>query len=361
MAERARPSTQIRWKWVVLCLVFGGVFWGGAFLTQAEFGWTGIFPDWMLHVGTAIGLAGVLFLLEQHFTTSVTAATGKLVQEAEERVETKTRELSTRLDKLGEQFRSGLEARNVAQDAAIAALESDVSFDTVTRALEVANDIGALANGFATVQASVDPDELALEFRWWTTSWPPGRSDGFAPELSVQAEPDFSTPGDHYVIQVVWAPDQPASEVGIALAEQLQQRNRWKGPGTLDWQQTIQNLIRTLDVAIKSQRRTEGAWNLHGPLIELVGDNWALTDAGIECPDKGYVFPETEFPERGGPGRFGKPPPEWAPAKPNWADDAEWQRLLRRGKKVFPRNRGPARFASGSQAMTTTLRNTWRV
>ena len=89
MAEKARPLTQIRWKWVVLCLVFGGVFWGGAFLTQAEFGWTGVFPDWMLHVGTAIGLAGVLFLLEQHFTTSVTAATGQLVQEAEERVEAK--------------------------------------------------------------------------------------------------------------------------------------------------------------------------------------------------------------------------------------------------------------------------------
>ena len=69
----------------------------------------------------------------------------------------------------------------------------------------------------------------------------------------------------------------------------------------------------------------------------FVGDNWALTDTtSVECPDKGYIFPDSEFPERSGPDASGSPPPEWAPSKPNWADVAEWQRLLRRGKRVFP-------------------------
>lgn len=357
MTEGTSTVTRIRWRWVALCSGLGAVFWGGAFFVEARFGWSGAFPDWMLHVGTAIGLAGMLFLLEQRFSQTVTAATGQLVQEAESRFESRAQALTARLDQLGEQFRAGLDARATAQDAVLQVLDDDVSFDTVTAALEAANDIGALADGFATVQGSVDPDELAVEFRWFTTSWPPRREGGFAPELTLaaQVEADFYIDGARPVMQVTWAPGQSAIDVGLALAGQLQQRGRWKSPGSLDWEQTIRNLRHTLDVAIRSQRRDSGAWYLGGPLIELIGNDWALSAAGIEHRDHGLVLAKSEFPDR--PSRFGGTPAEWNPEKPDWTDPAEWARLIRHGKRNYPWYRGPARSASMTRPMTTALRN----
>lgn len=354
----ASPSTerQIRWTVVVLCSVAGAIFWGGAFFTEAEYGWTGAFPDWMLHVGTAIGLAGVLFLLEQRFTRSVTAATGQLVQAAEHRFESRAQELTTRLDQLDEEFRAGLAARADEQDAVLDDLEADVSFGTVTAALETANELRALAEGIATVQGSVDPDELAVEFRWFTTSWPPTREAEFRPQLTVAAlvAADFYLRGARPVLQVSWQQGQSASDVGIALAEAIQRGGRWRSSGTLDWQETIRSLIRSLEVAIRSTRRDPGAWHLGGALIELVGDDWALSEAGIEHRHRGLVVSESDFPD--GLFQRGETPSDWTPDRPDWVAQLDWDRLIRRAKRRFPRNHGPYRTAPTSIPMTTRLR-----
>lgn len=283
MAEGSLDSTGIDGKWIVVCSFVGAGFWAAAFLTSDGLGWVGVFPEWMLHVGTAIGLAGLLFLLERRFERSV-SATKELIEGAEQRFEARSEALTSRVDELGEQFRSGLAARSDAQDSVIQALADDFSFSTVTAALETANDLAALAYGYPTVQASADPDELALEVRWFTGPYLGGREDRFDPTLTLLGRFGNTAlvPARDFVVAVVWEPGMSAADASLALATELLTKGRWKSSDTLDWELAATELVRTLNVAVRSRRRTDGAWQLNGALLELVGVAWALSEAGIE-------------------------------------------------------------------------------
>ena len=157
------------------------------------------------------------------------------------------------------------------------------------------------------------------------------------------------------MIQTVWTSTTPAVEVGLALAQQLQQRDRWRNNTTLDWEQTVRNLIHTLDVAIKSQRKEPGAWHLHGALIELMGQDWALTKAGIEHKQHGLVLAETAFPERS---QFAarNETTTWVPKNPEWANAEEWERLVRRARRYFPAGPDIAGLTPSYRGMTSALR-----
>ena len=87
-------------------------------------------------------------------------------------------------------------------------------------------------------------------------------------------------------------------------------------------------------------------WQLHGGLYELHGQNWAITEAGIEYrPDNQVALLEADFPEQTSyPNRTGPADLEgWPPAPPAGADLTEWQHILWRGQWHFPINRGPMR------------------
>lgn len=352
MAQTAPPRDRIRWRWVIGCFGIGLVCWGGAYFTEARYGWIGVSPELMLHIGTALGLAGFIFVLERRFSASVRVQTERLVQDVETRLEARTDALATRLDQLGEQYLSGLAQAASEQDQRIAALHDDVSFETVTAAIEATNDIRALAHGYPIVDASADPDGLALEFRWVQQFDQRGQS-AVRFDIVARIEADSGMSGGRPHVQVEWRPDQPARDVGVSLATRLQTANRWNGPETLAWDLAIENLMRTLSVATKATRHDPDGWALHGPVFELVGDGWALTEAGVERPDQGYLLPDTAFP---GHTFLPRNRPEFHPPKPEWADPAEWDRVIRRAKPLFPRERGPASMAPDWRPMTTALR-----
>ena len=100
-----------------------------------------------------------------------------------------------------------------------------------------------------------------------------------------------------------------------------------------------------LSVAYK-RRDTTVPWRLHGGLYELHGEDWAITEAGIEYrPASQIVLAEADFPDPAG--RSGMTSAsdlgEWAPAPSAGADPVEWQYVLWRGMFHFPVYRGPAR------------------
>jgi hypothetical protein len=67
-----------------------------------------------------------------------------------------------------------------------------------------------------------------------------------------------------------------------------------------------------------------------------------ITESGLECPSRGYLFSGDEFPEHGPPGRQRRiEREEWLSRRPEWVDEATWGRLVERGKQVFPIRRGP--------------------
>lgn len=104
-----------------------------------------------------------------------------------------------------------------------------------------------------------------------------------------------------------------------------------------------------------ADRRAE---ELHGGLYELHGENWAITEAGIEYrPTSQIVLDEGEFPKPAAD--FGRTSPSdldgWAPP-PAGANIAEWHHVLWRGLRHFPVPRGPARVRPVRFASKTLLK-----
>lgn len=134
----------------------------------------------------------------------------------------------------------------------------------------------------------------------------------------------------------------------MRINARLQAAGRWPvGDSAIDWSLTMRNLQTSLDLAIASCRGDMRAWHLNGALFELVGTDWALTEAGIENrQSNGVVLAQSDFPRHDGP--WGTPTTDnWNPSTPPGADSREWDRLIKRGLTLFPRNGlRPGLFAS---------------
>lgn len=283
-------------------------------------------PGIVVNVGTAFLIAAVLFFLERRFTKQVVRAGQRAVAQAaeqiEERLERQADTLSARLDDLQEQIDRRMQDRAQEQDRKIAGLGEEVSFATVTEAMTEANRLRAIVRGGVTVPASSDQDGIALTFKWgidrnkMVTDGPRPRLD-----ITVSIEADYDLPGPRPYITTEWEPDEAPAEVAGRLIQALQTAGRWHGPGTLDWPLALRNLHRALKVAVTSRRDGDaaGSWRLHGALYELVGQDWAITEAGIENQRQGQVaLAESEFPAtRSKP--WGKPAGEWPPERPEWS------------------------------------------
>ena len=354
----------VRWRRLLAWAGVGCCCWVVAFFLWPSSNKAAFLSDVLLEIGTALALVGVVFLVQRQLTATLTRGTQKIVQESEVRTknvveesETRTKEstnaLETRMDELEDQFKKSLAAKDAEQDLALAALQADAGFDSVTRAIEAANDIGALAAGYPTVEASTDPDELSLEFRWITTVGPGGWPTGAHLTVHAQIEADLEGVGGRPVIEVDWSAGKSAADVGVELVTELRRRDRWTGKGTLDWTLALRNLSRTLEVAVRSHRHDPGAWDLHGAVFELAQGRWAITTAGLECPAKSYLLAQVEFP---GPLVRGKEASPWEPPKPSWAELTEWRRVLKRAVRLLPTANGPARAAPSWTPMTSALR-----
>lgn len=358
-------GARIRWRWVVACLVSGVLLVGAAWLVEARWAWEGVTPSVLIELGMAFGLAGVLYLLEQIFEGKLLQATREEVRQAERRFQQTADEISSRLDDLQGEVDARVRQAASEQDRTISGLDTDVSFKTVTGVLAEANRLGAVHRGRVIVQASADPDGMSLIFFWGTTrNHPRGES---TPHLDIEVRDETDSPSPPQVrlvsgsdpgpsgsgvdrtvggrphIQVEWEPQQSAADVGQVLVENLQRNDMWRGEGTLDWGLAIRNLQRSVKVAIASRRRDPGEWHLGGTLIELVGDDWAITTAAVECPPRDYRLPESDFPQRTAdrsrrPVEALGPNPlnTWQPERPDWADPDEWARVVRRAKRYFP-------------------------
>jgi len=324
-----------------------------AFLFEARWNWQGVSPAVLVNIGTALGLAGALFLLERRFTGTVIRASERAIhqaaQQVEEHLQERTNELAARIDNLQADLDQRMQRRVQEQDAKITALEESMSCATATDALTEANKLAAIDGGQVTVQASRDPDGLALTFRWgqeirgeWGgSSFYDQRPAGPHLDIEARIESDLDQPGGRPVIEVEWQPDDDPLAVAEKLITRLQTAGRWHGEGTLDWPLALRNLMRSLDIAMSARRRDPDAWKLHGSLVELVGEDWAITDAGLECPKHDYLFSQSDFPYSWDKPTHDTPQPAWPPDPPPWADPDEWNRLIRRGERQFPRRRIP--------------------
>ena len=345
-----RRRERVNLRWVVGSWVVGALSITAAFVMEHFYSWQGVSLETMVNIGTALLLAGVLFFLQRRFVTGVEEVVSRAaVSAADARIDERVGQVGARLDELEERMNEVLTARRQRQDDAIGALDVP-TFESVATALAEANALGALAYDHVTVQASAEITELGLEFSWGVDLGD-GRFD--QPRRAVlmvrgHVYADERAGGSRPAIETIWEAGDPAEEVGLRIREQLENRGRWHGNGTLNWPMALRNLKRSLDLAVRSRRRDGTGLVLEGALFELVGEEWAITDAGIECPTEGFILRESEFPEHvralqrriRGPGEAD----QWAPTRPDWVDADLWEELVRRGRAQFPIRRGPVAF-----------------
>ena len=192
-------------------------------------------------------------------------------------------------------------------DDILAALAQSPSFETVTAALETVNDLNGLAGGIATVQGGTDDvgsETLSMRVRFL---WGMGSSES-EPSLLIQAvspineryyfnhpelqrEPILDN-DDRLYAYTFWEPNQSPEEIRSSLIRGLMRKSAFQGSATLDWDQTLTELGHTLGVVLAA-RQGEARWPI-APLFELVGDDWAITTAGLEYRTERWpvLFPE---------------------------------------------------------------------
>ncbi len=318
------------WGWVTGCLVLGAAGTAAALLTEWAWRWVGIAPAAFLEYGAAFFLAAVLFFVQRRFLREVRSETRAL----EQRLEARTSELESRLDRLTDATADAVADRHRSQDATLNRLSDEVTFKTVTEALEEARRLNAVDPVLFRVQVSDRLDGLRAEFSWVTWESSDGSSSR---EFEVRlSSPDPETAAALERRKVTWKPDQPASAVGDAVVLMLQQEGLFQDPGIFDWGRTISALKRSLEVAIAARRGDPGAPRLRGRLIELVDDDWMLTDAGIECPERGFLLDEANFPEKRLERPPGYKPSLFEPDTPSWVAADFWAQLLRLGRLIYP-------------------------
>jgi hypothetical protein len=330
---------RIRWSWVIVCVIAGA-----ALIAFALVHWWAA-SSVVTNVGTGFLLAAVLFFLERRFTHRVVTANRQAVEAAEGRLQQQADRLATRIDGLQAQIEERMQETSRDEDRALAAVREDVSRENILGAFGVANSLNAIHWGAVTVPGAADPDGFTVTFSAMMQNvggfGPPEGVVGPILRVEVRALHDPSLETIPLPTGAEWRLGVDPAEVAATVNRMLQQGGMWRGPGTVDWTLAMSNLADALDLAVRSRR--DGAagsgWRLGAELFELVGRDWALTGAGVEHRDHGLVVAETMFPDRE------YTPDGWPPKVPDWADPAEWQRVLVAGQRVFPIDHGPFRRA----------------
>jgi hypothetical protein len=344
MTDIEHRDGPISKRWFILSLIIGAFLMGIALWLESVKVGTPVWDEILVHVGADVFMAGVLLLLSRRLVVRVQQAVARAATAAAEAVlEQNARQVEVRIDELAERIDRAVEARNRRQDDAVSALERP-SYESVADALAEANKLGAVQNGVIRVQASRERGELALDFSWGTNLGDERFHQVQLHELLVKAHvyADQARQGGWPVIQTVWEPTDTADAVGFRLREQLERQGRWKGDGTLVWPMVLKNLQRSLDLAIRSRRRDGSGPELQGALIEMVNGEWAITDAGLECPSRKFVLSESAFPDLLVPAFERQEAAKWRPTpRPEWVDADQWSGLVAEGRRRFPIRRGP--------------------
>jgi hypothetical protein len=353
---------RLRGGWILATALLGAALIATAFRVPDGAGWQDVLASVLVNLGTAVFLVGFFFVLERRFTRVVATERARVEAHVDRQVQALTEPLTTRLDDLEQRMTARVAERTAEQNEAIEAVTANISFDSIVEAFAAVNRINAISNGVLTVEASPHSDGLRAKFSCGAYIGDYLPDDAGRGELVVDVECQLpareNSPGIP-IARVIWHQGDAADAVGARLLEAIQRAGGWQGSHTFDWPTALRNLIRGLDIALRSRRRDSGAWLLQDTVYEFVGTEWALTYQGIESRTGGLVMKEEDFPARRQNPRdnfdiAGRPLPPWQPpAPPETIAATDWALLMERGKQYYPRS-PMAGFYANNQWMAYT-------
>lgn len=312
---------------VVFSFLFGLFFIAAAFWFEHWFDWKGVSLEVLVNVGTTLLLASLLFFLQRRFVSQITKATERAASAVvDSRIAERLGPVGVRLEELSSRMDDLITQRDQSQDQILQEL-SRPTYKSVATAIALAQRINAIFQGKVTVQAGDDPFGYRAQF-----SWLHDRGDGrfgiaSRSVLTVAILPPFNTQG---YATTDWETIDTAESVGVRLISDL-------GSGDFtnkNWIKALANLQKALEVVVHSRRGDDNIPRIQGQLRELVGEEWAITSAGVESLDHDFKCNRIDLLAIGEPSH---------PPKPDWVEDPLWHELLRRTLEYFPYSAGPYR------------------
>lgn len=235
-------------------------------------------------------------------------------------------EQAARIDTLAQEVENVRAARHADEDADLAAITDEMTYRAVSGPLRDAEGSGAISESFR-VQASAELAGMRLYFK---NLYLMDRAVGGTPFLSLT--PWFLD--GRSVQSISWNDGEDVSAVMEKIIARLEEANIDASTATFDPELVFRNLRHSLSVAVRS-RRGELERRLRGPLIELVGDQWAFTDAGLESRTDDTFVPTDVFPAT--IARFQDPGtrPFVPPDAPSGVSEETWQVLMEIAERTY--------------------------
>ena len=291
-----KKREKTNWRLVLLTVLIGLALIGVGWYTDLVMQWPAIITGTFTSIGAAFLLAFVIFLMERRFTQRITS---KVDESTRAIVAENSQQLSIRLSDLEDRLRERRETTKRSQTDIIDAMIDDVSYDTVTAALQEATRVGAIRRR-VTVQASVVDQRLLVTFDWGSNSLGrpsrPWEDDGTGDHLTVdvvlaKAPDEIGRP----YVGVEWLPGASLIDVATDLDESLRRGGHLAEAKALDLSSAIQTLHRALRLAVDDQHTASGEERIRGQLVEYLSGDWVITDNAIQNVRTGYVATAAEL------------------------------------------------------------------
>ncbi|AXL12656.1 hypothetical protein DXT68_11270 [Microbacterium foliorum] len=238
-----------------------------------------------------------------------------------------TRVLNDRLDAIQERFERQLAEQAAQEDSAVSGIADEVSYESVMAAMETANKLGAVEQEVhvsggdrltdPVVSVALATEQQQIDYG----SYSEPRVIGLA--LAV----DTRLLGTGYVVESLWTKDDdPITVFGRLRSEMVRvgYGPEFKG---VNVQRLFQNLNRGLEDAVAGRRGDQGAWRSPGTLLDVLSDDWVVSNRGIEHREHGIVCPAIALRAKR---TFDKEPD--LPPAPEWVDEERWGHMVTRAR-----------------------------
>jgi hypothetical protein len=323
--QKSRVNERIYWP------VFGPVSALGLLLVGAALGmsiiydWSGIWIDFFLTFGATILLGAVLYVIQGSFLTTVQEQADRVIENVatqaaalEERIQTQERRIET----LSSEVAGDRREREEAADQALAAITDEMTYEAVSSALRKADRSTAISTAFR-VPASRD---LGAMHVYLNNTVLMDRIAGGSPRISIR--PWF--PDGRQVQQDEWLPGEDVRAMIARIDEKIGQANLVPAD-TWDPTMMFGNLRNSLEM-FATPHRGSSPRPLNGALIELLNDDWILTEAGLESLRRDVGISIDDFPGHVArmAGAEYTPPPA-----PPGVDRGTWRQLVEVARATY--------------------------
>lgn len=289
----------------------------------------------LINIGTTLMLAAALIVVDKwlvHVEQAAEHRATEIVDDRTRELRRQTEDLATHVAALQEALDGRLAEKDADRADRFATVAEDASFDTVTSALEAANDVGALATGSIVIPAGSGLDAPRVFMRW-----APRAESGYRGSGNESASLLFlSVDGvDQTHVDVEWPDDKPPVVVLEELLDELNRSGNARLAQAFSPEALFENIARALSEATRIRTDSSGS-GFTGATYEWLAEGWLVTDKGLFSTDHGLVIDQgsIKFPvPMMRPREIGAPrKPAQQFASPDGVDPQFWELAVERTK-----------------------------